>query len=382
MLTKRINLLATVLAVVVAFLYILSPRIESLVSNLLMTGLAQSGVRATGIVTGKQISQRKMVEKDTKGRYRINLTLRRSSYGTVYYQFRDLNGKLWRGTDFADGEWYDLYKEGDLISVVYFKKFPFLSKLEPNLEKYYSRTTQKVKAAHAIEKTILLLREDPKNKSLREKLAKLYMDENRYEDCIGEYNSLILESPTSADLYADLGHCYGRKGEIGRAVLFYGKATELAPSNPRHFENLGVAYEKSYRGEEAVAAYKKAITLDPKNKDVVLRLVMILDRLGHYDDGIQYLESYIRDYDNQFIEAYRLLSRLAVRKEDFLAASDYLKRGLEISPKDAELNFELGVAYTRLGDFEKAKVQLRILSEMKDPRYKELKNVVGTHQTG
>jgi len=255
MLTKRINLMAAILAVIIAFLYVLSPRIESLVSNLLMTNLAQSGVRATGIVIGKQIFQRKMIEKDTKNKYSINLTLRRSSYGTIYYQFHDFNGRLWRGRDFADRELYDLYKEDDLVSIVYFKKFPFLSKIESDLEKHHLHIAQKAKTSDAIEDTILLLRENPKNKSLRGKLAKLYMDENRYEDCIREYNSLILESPTSADLYADLGYCYGMKGEIGRAVLSYGRATELAPSNPRYFENLGVAYEKSYRWEEAVAAY-------------------------------------------------------------------------------------------------------------------------------
>ncbi len=341
-----------------------------------MIHLAKSGSRVTGIVVSKEISERKMtIGKNVKGGFHISLPSRHSSYGVIYYQFRDSNGKLWRGRGFADRGLYDRYKEGDLLSIVYFKRFPLGNKIESNLKEYYSKSIEKIKKSDMIKKMVLLSGQDPENGSLKEKLAKLYMDENQYEDCIREYSALIEKNQTVASFHANLGYCYGMKNEVEKAIFSYLKAVELAPNDPDHFENLGVAYEKIYKWEEAVTAYKKAIILNPKNKDAVLRLAIILDRLGRYQDGIRYLKAYI-NYDNQCIEAYQLVSRLAVRKEDFPAAIDYLKKGLEIFPHDPELNFELGIAYVHFRVLEKAKAQLKILSAMKDPRYKELKSIL------
>ena len=56
--------------------------------------------------------------------------------------------------------------------------------------------------------------------------ANLY-EEGKYDQAIKEYSKLLERGLESGNLYYNLGNCYFKKGELGRAILNYEKAMKL-----------------------------------------------------------------------------------------------------------------------------------------------------------
>jgi tetratricopeptide (TPR) repeat protein len=85
--------------------------------------------------------------------------------------------------------------------------------------------------------------------------ANVYYEQANYDEAIKQYNSILEGGWESGNLYYNLGNCYFKKGELGRAILNYEKARRLMPldkdleSNYEYacslIEGQAVAYKKS-----------------------------------------------------------------------------------------------------------------------------------------
>jgi len=61
--------------------------------------------------------------------------------------------------------------------------------------------------------------------------ANVYYEQANYDEAIKQYNSILEAGWESGNLYYNLGNCYFKKGELGRAVLNYEKARRLIPKD-------------------------------------------------------------------------------------------------------------------------------------------------------
>jgi len=59
--------------------------------------------------------------------------------------------------------------------------------------------------------------------------ANVYYEQANYDEAIKQYNSILETGWESGNLYYNLGNCYFKKGELGRAILNYEKARRLIP---------------------------------------------------------------------------------------------------------------------------------------------------------
>jgi len=59
--------------------------------------------------------------------------------------------------------------------------------------------------------------------------ANVYYGQANYDEAIKQYNSILETGWESGNLYYNLGNCYFKKGELGRAILNYEKARKLIP---------------------------------------------------------------------------------------------------------------------------------------------------------
>ncbi len=71
-------------------------------------------------------------------------------------------------------------------------------------------------------------------------LAGKYYTQKKYQAALQEYLSL----PKNADIYYNIGNCYYRLGDFGKAVLFYHRASRLSPNSWQIERNLKIV-EKS-----------------------------------------------------------------------------------------------------------------------------------------
>lgn len=61
--------------------------------------------------------------------------------------------------------------------------------------------------------------------------ASVLYEQARYEEAIREYEQLIQEGIESGNIYYNLGNCYFKNGELGKAILYYEKAKRLIPDD-------------------------------------------------------------------------------------------------------------------------------------------------------
>ena len=59
--------------------------------------------------------------------------------------------------------------------------------------------------------------------------ANVYYEQANYDEAIKQYNSILESGYESGNLYYNLGNCYFKKGELGRAIFNYEKARRLIP---------------------------------------------------------------------------------------------------------------------------------------------------------
>ena len=61
--------------------------------------------------------------------------------------------------------------------------------------------------------------------------AESYYKSGDYEKAIEEYNSILEQGESSADLYFNLGNCYYKTGQNTKAIINYERAKRLAPAD-------------------------------------------------------------------------------------------------------------------------------------------------------
>jgi hypothetical protein len=67
----------------------------------------------------------------------------------------------------------------------------------------------------------------------------------KYQDAIKEYENIIKQGYSSADLYYNLGNAYYRNEQLARAILSYERAAQLHPNDPDITHNLKLVYFKT-----------------------------------------------------------------------------------------------------------------------------------------
>ncbi len=83
--------------------------------------------------------------------------------------------------------------------------------------------------------------------------ANVYYEQAKYDEAIKQYNSILESGLESGNLYYNLGNCYFKKGELGKAVLNYEKARRLIPLD----KDLESNYEYATSQIKAQAIFSK-----------------------------------------------------------------------------------------------------------------------------
>src|SRR5436190_1490210 len=83
------------------------------------------------------------------------------------------------------------------------------------------------------------------------KSANELFDVGKFADAVAAYEKI---EPKTANVFFNVGNAYYRAGQLGRAVLNYERARQLAPSDPDILANLKFAEEKLNVAEANVSA--------------------------------------------------------------------------------------------------------------------------------
>ena len=160
-----------------------------------------------------------------------------------------------------------------------------------NLADLYYRQHEMLKAIEILQNGVYKL---PDNPALRHYLARVYIDDSRYDIAIDQLDAVLEISPKNYDAYWDLGRVYFELGVWDMAISNYEKVLEFVDTNPLIYYNVALAYEANDEVDKAISNHLKAISVNQDFVHSYKNLGVLFLARGEKSDAKEYFEDYIK----------------------------------------------------------------------------------------
>jgi tetratricopeptide (TPR) repeat protein len=187
-----------------------------------------------------------------------------------------------------------------------------------------------------------------------------------YKAAIAKLKDALRARSDYAAAHRSIGILYRKLKMNNKAIHHLEKAVKLESSSGQAFYSLGLAYYTAGKRKKALAALEKAAALDPKNARLVATLGSLMMRkdperaLAYLKKAIT-LDSRNANHYHQLGVAYRRAAGRALRQKNKAKHDEYMTQAekqllvaLRMKESSADLHFDLGVLYRRLGKGDKA----------------------------
>ncbi|MDD5680028.1 MAG: tetratricopeptide repeat protein [Candidatus Omnitrophica bacterium] len=167
------------------------------------------------------------------------------------------------------------------------------------------------------------------------------------------YSSTLKFSPKKARIYYNLGTAYGARGLLENAVKYYNLAIEKGMKESVVYANLAITYTELGRYKEAEDAFCSAIALNPDNPFAHNGLGGLYEKMNLKEKAMDEYKKVLISHPD-FYEANVNIGALYGEKGEHRKALYYFKKAFSVK-KDKASYYNLGYAYYKSGDREKAK---------------------------
>ncbi|MBN2397175.1 MAG: tetratricopeptide repeat protein, partial [Deltaproteobacteria bacterium] len=181
-----------------------------------------------------------------------------------------------------------------------------------------------------------------------------YFTKKKYDRAIEKYEKAIEVNPQVADYYYKLAETYRLKESGDEAIACYREAIEIDPQYYEAYAGLGEIFFQKGECGEAVQYYKKAIETCPTDSKDQFFFGRICDIQGDTDGAIKEYEKAI-DIRSGYFDALANLAVCYAKKANYKKAVLYYVKARKIRPYDEKIVVGLGIAYTNLKEFAKAR---------------------------
>ena len=148
---------------------------------------------------------------------------------------------------------------------------------------------------------------NPTDSLLRMKYARTLDKLGRYDDAVVQYNSALANSkgdmevlyaleriylkklaqtPSDAELNANIGAIKQAQGDFETALSYYGKAEQINPSNVNTRLNVGTLFQQKKDYLKALKSYDSVLTLYPDNVQANLYKAQVLSEMGNKKESL------------------------------------------------------------------------------------------------
>lgn len=130
------------------------------------------------------------------------------------------------------------------------------------------------------------------NLTLAHLLARVYIEDQRYEDAIVELERVLDGEPENYDAYYDLGHVCFEIGDYEGAISNFENVLEYKSDSELLYYALAQAYEANNEIDKAISNYLKALAVNDKFIPAYKKIGILFMARGDYADAIEYFENY------------------------------------------------------------------------------------------
>jgi eukaryotic-like serine/threonine-protein kinase len=206
------------------------------------------------------------------------------------------------------------------------------------------------RAATAINRAVQL---DPEDPLIRLSLAGVYANTGKTQEAEGILRALVAQRPTLDDARRELAYVLAATGRRDESIREYAKAIALGPGNVYNHIGLGVVYYDAGRFEEAAACYRRVIEIQPGNQWGRINLGAAYQNAGDNAKAlVQYQEALKLGPDEA---VYSNIGTIEFSEGRYAEAAQSYEQAVRLRPKNPIARANLGDAYRRLGDRDKAR---------------------------
>ena len=131
------------------------------------------------------------------------------------------------------------------------------------------------------------------NLVLAHMLARVYLEDSRYDMAIVELEKALDKEPENYDAYYDLGRVYFELGDYEDAISNFENVIEYKEDNEFLYYYLAQSYEGNNEIDKAISNYLKAITVNTKFAVAYKKLGILFMARNDFEDAIEYFEDYM-----------------------------------------------------------------------------------------
>ena len=191
-------------------------------------------------------------------------------------------------------------------------------------------------------------------------LAKVYMEQGKYNDAVTCLNEIIKHNEGTADTYYNMATALSLLQRYDDAIKYFKKALELNPNDPDTHKRMGIVLLVMGRNNEAIARLNESLRIKGNQVEVYANLGTAYSQLGQYEKAIQNWTKALELQPNSVDVLNNLGLTLAacgnVTAEKANQAIVYARRACELTGyNNAEYLDTLGIAVAAAGKFEEAK---------------------------
>ena len=235
---------------------------------------------------------------------------------------------------------------------------------------------------------------DPTNLNSRRHLAMALTVAHRDRQAIGEWQDLLLFTPTDATVLEKLRALLMETGRYKEALVYLRKAEDEHGDVPEIQRQLGEAYLNTNDEEKATVHFHKALELDSSPAMLNAVAYSMAEAKRGLNDALHYAEEAVKKTEEQTVKAepmdnwnFGLIASLAAewdtlgwikfRLEDYEAATRYLEAAWSVMQAPA-IGDHLGQVYEKTGKKRQAaqtySMTLNSLGQNGDPKLKQRMN--------
>ena len=167
---------------------------------------------------------------------------------------------------------------------------PLLAQAYINLSDLYYKAGDLASALGTLQRGSYELED---NLAIAHLLARVYIDDQRWEDAIVELERVLDGEPENYDAYYDLGHVYFELGDYESAISNFENVLEYEQNNELIYYALGQAYEANNEVDKAISNYLKSIAVNDKFILAYKKVGVLFLAREDYEGAAEYFESYL-----------------------------------------------------------------------------------------
>jgi tetratricopeptide (TPR) repeat protein len=130
------------------------------------------------------------------------------------------------------------------------------------------------------------------NLTIAHLLARVYIEDQRWEDAIVELERVLDGEPENYDAYYDLGHVYFELGDYEGAISNFENVVEYKQDSELLYYSLAQAYEANNEIDKAISNYLKSIAVNDKFTLAYKKVAILFMARNDLEDAVEYFEEY------------------------------------------------------------------------------------------